>query len=222
VFEGDFYKFLGVPQDSSPEDVKKAYRKLALKYHPDLGVEKDDHAMQNLNYVYATLGDPVLRRSYDDSIAYAKRSTSSYHRTAQRPREERAEAVVEDYHKAVFVDGTQAKDSKGSYSYIRPDDYIYYPVSVRKKILFFGYTGRDYYRVNVKKIYSRKRNSFKKVPIFVVSFGDLEQVVFEQDFANFWLSETGYRKMEKQKALVTFGVGMTILGLALYKLLTLQ
>ena len=49
-----FYEFLGVPKFSSFDEIKKAYRALALKHHPDRGGEIK--AMQRLNYIYEILG----------------------------------------------------------------------------------------------------------------------------------------------------------------------
>jgi curved DNA-binding protein len=62
----DYYQALGVPRDAPVEDIKKAYRKLARKYHPDVSKEKDAEArMKEVNEAYAVLSDPEKRAAYD-------------------------------------------------------------------------------------------------------------------------------------------------------------
>ncbi len=62
-----FYDILGVSSDVSDADLKKAYRQLSLKYHPDRCSDPDAaHMMQQVNEAYETLSDPVLRQQYDN------------------------------------------------------------------------------------------------------------------------------------------------------------
>jgi curved DNA-binding protein len=62
----DYYEVLGVPRDATAEDIKKAFRKLARKYHPDVSKEKDAEArMKDVNEAYAVLSDPEKRAAYD-------------------------------------------------------------------------------------------------------------------------------------------------------------
>jgi len=62
----DYYQALGVPRDAPVEDIKKAYRKLARKYHPDVSKEKDAEArMKEVNEAYAVLSDAEKRAAYD-------------------------------------------------------------------------------------------------------------------------------------------------------------
>lgn len=62
----DYYATLGVPRDATAEDIKKAFRKLARKYHPDVSKEKDaDARMKDVNEAYAVLSDPEKRAAYD-------------------------------------------------------------------------------------------------------------------------------------------------------------
>jgi len=63
----DYYKILGVSKSASPEEIKKAYRKLALKYHPDRnkGNKNAEAAFKDLNEAYAVLRDPEKRKQYD-------------------------------------------------------------------------------------------------------------------------------------------------------------
>jgi curved DNA-binding protein CbpA len=81
----DFYYILGIPQTASAEDVKKAYRKLVQKFHPD----KNDgdpffaERFQEIQEAYDTLGHPARRTIYDADRR--GRSSSSSTRTTSVP-----------------------------------------------------------------------------------------------------------------------------------------
>lgn len=62
----DYYALLGIDVDASPETIRAAFKKLALKYHPDVYKGDDAHErMRVLLRAYQTLNDPVERRRYD-------------------------------------------------------------------------------------------------------------------------------------------------------------
>ncbi len=65
--EKDYYKILGVTKDTPPEEIKKAYRKLARKYHPDLnpGDKVAEQKFKEINEAYEVLGDPKKKAEYD-------------------------------------------------------------------------------------------------------------------------------------------------------------
>lgn len=63
----DYYAILGVPRDASEEDVKKAFRRLARQYHPDVAKDKKtaEEKFKEINEAYEVLGDPEKRKKYD-------------------------------------------------------------------------------------------------------------------------------------------------------------
>jgi len=60
----DYYKILGVDKKSTQDDIKKAYRKLSKKYHPDIN-NGDDTKFKQISEAYETLGDVGKRKKYD-------------------------------------------------------------------------------------------------------------------------------------------------------------
>lgn len=62
----DFYKILGMPRDAKAEDIKKAYRRLARKYHPDVSKEAGaEDKFKDVNEAHDILSDPEKRAAYD-------------------------------------------------------------------------------------------------------------------------------------------------------------
>lgn len=63
----DYYQVMGIAEDASADTIKKVYRKLARKYHPDVSQETDAEAkFKELGEAYEVLKDPDKRREYDD------------------------------------------------------------------------------------------------------------------------------------------------------------
>jgi curved DNA-binding protein len=63
----DYYKILGVSKNASQDEIKKAYRKLAVKYHPDKnkGDKKAEESFKEIGEAYEVLKDPEKRKKYD-------------------------------------------------------------------------------------------------------------------------------------------------------------
>jgi len=59
----DYYSTLGVPENAGQDEIKQAYKKLAMKHHPDRG--GDTQLFQSISQAYDTLGDPDKRSQYD-------------------------------------------------------------------------------------------------------------------------------------------------------------
>lgn len=64
----NYYDILGVKKDADAEEIKKAFRKLAAKYHPDAG--GDEVKFKEVSEAYTTLSDPQKRREYDQMLMF--------------------------------------------------------------------------------------------------------------------------------------------------------
>lgn len=78
----DYYKILEIERSSSPEAIKKAYRKLALKYHPDRNKESDTtEKFKTINEAYEALSDPKKKEIYDKFGKDGLRNSGNAHFT---------------------------------------------------------------------------------------------------------------------------------------------
>lgn len=76
----DYYQILGLSKNSTPEEIKKAYRKLALEYHPDRNKTKEaDAKFKEVTKAYEILSDPQKKQAYDQFGAAAfEQGTDQY------------------------------------------------------------------------------------------------------------------------------------------------
>src|SRR5262245_28426824 len=74
----DYYKLLGVPRTAKPDDIKKAYRKLARRYHPDVNPENQESEEQfkRVSEAFDVLSDPRKREIYDRYGYYSEAAAS--------------------------------------------------------------------------------------------------------------------------------------------------
>ena len=65
----DYYEILGIGRDASQDDIKKAYRKMAVKFHPDKnqGDKKAEEKFKELGEAYEALSDEQKRAAYDQA-----------------------------------------------------------------------------------------------------------------------------------------------------------
>lgn len=68
----NYYKVLGVSENATEKEIKKSYKQLVKKYHPDIyegNKQIAENKIKELNEAYETLSTPDLRKRYDDSLA---------------------------------------------------------------------------------------------------------------------------------------------------------
>lgn len=66
----NYYEILELTKEANLEDIKKQYRKLAMKYHPDrtAGDKKKEELFKNISVAYETLSDPIKKKNYDNQL----------------------------------------------------------------------------------------------------------------------------------------------------------
>src|SRR4051812_42526964 len=83
----DFYQILGVKRDAKPEEIKKAYRRLARKYHPDVnpGDKASEERFKKITEAHEVLSDPKKRPVYDRFGQYSEQLADAAARGAAGP-----------------------------------------------------------------------------------------------------------------------------------------
>jgi len=84
----NYYEILGVKEDSTNEEIRKAYRKLAVKWHPDKNNENKAEAeekFKNVNHAYSILSDEEKKKEYDNRRRYGDQVPFSFGKDAYDP-----------------------------------------------------------------------------------------------------------------------------------------
>lgn len=96
TMSGDLYEVLGVAPDASDEQIGRAYRSLARRYHPDVNRDRGaEERFKEISEAYDTLGDPARRADYDASRA-ARHRPPGYSRVKVHVRPQRSAGGVDD------------------------------------------------------------------------------------------------------------------------------
>lgn len=74
----DYYDVLGVPPGAGAEEIKRAYRQLARRYHPDISGDDRGLAFKELSHAYDVLRDPDRRRQYDATLPPRPEGTTAW------------------------------------------------------------------------------------------------------------------------------------------------
>lgn len=86
----DYYKILGVTHLASPADIKRAYREMSMKWHPDRNPNEDvTSIMQDINEAYAILKDETKRARYDHEYLAFKREFDNCKTNVRDPQNEK-------------------------------------------------------------------------------------------------------------------------------------
>ena len=111
-----FYRILGIPVRATQDEIKRAFRRLALRWHPDrnAGDPKAAERFKEALRAYETLIDPKARGKYDRSQGYrGQRNKSSYSRDFEESRDGSATSFEEIFEEAFGIRGKRVRKPHG-------------------------------------------------------------------------------------------------------------
>lgn len=212
----NFYEILSVDKSASQDEIKKAYRRLAHRYHPDKKKEGSDEKMKELNYIYSVLSEFHQRKSYDETLDYSFAFEESDF-DFEKP----------DYRMDIYCNDLDVIDSTGRQAKIKTGDSIYYEVEIDKSIITWKHKSKEYFNVYIKKILNPEKGEYfsevfkynpDKEPLCIVDFAGQDLIIYKDEFESYWLSEENYKKLDRKKGLITAGIIALVLVYGLFYL----
>ena len=114
--EKNYYDWLEISRNASPEVVEKAYKTLVKKYHPDLqegeNKQQAEEMIKKINEAYSVLSDETKRKQYDETIKESTISKEDYDRLQQELNNMRRQSTTNDNHNTSNVANMQSTENE--------------------------------------------------------------------------------------------------------------
>lgn len=112
----NYYDLLGIKQNASIEEIKKAYKRMMMKYHPDRNKSKEaEKIAKAVNQAYHILGDPVRRQDYDFQLNFVTIPKQDYTKGYATPQEYWSD--ISETYKEAQRQQEELRKTKGRFTY---------------------------------------------------------------------------------------------------------
>lgn len=166
--EKNYYDWLEISRNASPEVVEKAYKTLVKKYHPDLqegeNKQQAEEMIKKINEAYSVLSDETKRKQYDETIKEDTISKEDYDRLQQELNNMRKQSTTNDNHNTNHVTNMQPTENE------KPEQNIEYQQQLenaRKKAYYDAYI-QDLKRRGYKIRYKKTFKDYLKIFIVII------------------------------------------------------
>ncbi len=166
--EKNYYDWLEISRNASPEVVEKAYKTLVKKYHPDLqegeNKQQAEEMIKKINEAYSVLSDETKRKQYDETIKESTISREDYDRLQQELNNMRKQSTTNDNHNTNHVTNMQPTENE------KPEQNIEYQQQLenaRKKAYYDAYI-QDLKRRGYKIRYKKTFKDYLKIFIVII------------------------------------------------------
>lgn len=166
--EKNYYDWLEISRNASPEVVEKAYKALVKKYHPDLqegeNKQQAEEMIKKINEAYSVLSDETKRKQYDETIKESTISREEYDRLQQELNNMRRQSTTNDNHNTSNVTNMQSTENEKQEQDI---EYQQRLENARKKAYYDAYI-QDLKRRGYKIRYKKTFKDYLKIFIVIV------------------------------------------------------